>query len=70
MQLQLKESLLPWQKLGLSYTATGYGAKIPTRFKIYVNNRWYRIYTCIFSNVGTNYIIMQDEHIIVEGVLK
>ena len=29
--LETKLDLLPWQKQGLQYTATGYGGKIPTQ---------------------------------------
>jgi hypothetical protein len=36
---------LPWQELGLSYTATGYGSKIPTEYQIFIGKRWYRVYT-------------------------
>lgn len=48
--------LLPWQKRGLSYTASGYGRKIPTTRQVRVNGRWRRVYCCIFSNSGTLYI--------------
>jgi hypothetical protein len=44
---------LEWQKRGLQYTATGYGAKIPTDKVLYLNNRMYRVYCRIYSNIGT-----------------
>ena len=55
----VKVELLWHQKLGLQYTATGYGGKIPTRYKIklFGNPRWYRVYCAIFSNAGTLYIV-------------
>lgn len=58
-----KEQLLPWQKRGLLYTRTGYGRKIPTTKMILFERRWRRIYCCIFSNVGTNFIIVNKTEI-------
>lgn len=52
----VKEKLLPWQERGLSYTATGYGRKIPTHYMVQHRGKWRRVYCCIFSNVGTLYI--------------
>lgn len=45
-----------WQEQGLSYTASGYGLRIPTRYKVNVRNRWRRVYACQISNAGTCYI--------------
>jgi len=60
------ERLLPWQKMGLSYTATGYGKKIPTRYMVRtIDQKWRRVYCCIFSNVGTTYVIHGKEKTIV-----
>lgn len=57
-ELESKEAMLPWQKLGLSYTASGYGRKIPTStmVKLPGGKRWRRVYCCIFSNAGTCYV--------------
>jgi hypothetical protein len=57
-ELEHKEKLLWWQEQGLSYTATGYGQKIPTTtmVKLPDSNRWRRVYCCIFSNIGTCYV--------------
>lgn len=41
---------------GLSYTATGYGSRIPTQYMVKFNGRWRRVYCRIFSNSGTCYI--------------
>ena len=52
------ERPLDWQVRGLSYTATGYGKKIPTRYMIKtIDNRWRRVYCAIYSNVGTCYVM-------------
>jgi hypothetical protein len=39
-----------------SYTATGYGKRIPTPTMVKYRGRWRRVYCCIYSNVGTHYI--------------
>jgi hypothetical protein len=55
-KVDAKELPLWWQEKGLSFTATGYGRKIPTRYMIRLNGKWRRVYCCIFSNSGTCYI--------------
>lgn len=45
-----------WQDAGLSYTASGYGRRIPTCYQVHVNGRWRRVYCSIRSNIGTCYI--------------
>ena len=52
----VNESLLWWQKAGLSFTASGYGSRIPTSRMVFFNGRWRRVYCRIYSNVGTCYI--------------
>jgi len=54
----VKEVPLWWHDRGLSYTASGYGRKIPTRHMVKLpgTNRWRRVYCCIFSNSGTCYV--------------
>ena len=65
--LEHKEFLLPWQKKGLSYTATGYGRKIPTTkmVKLPGVNRWRRVYCCIYSNIGTCYVLQGKDWIVI-----
>ena len=45
---------------GLMQTATGYGKKLKTEYKIRHNGRLYRVYCHIFSNCGTLYIISRN----------
>lgn len=45
-----------YMKAGLSYTASGYGFRIPTQYMVRRNNKWRRVYACCFSNVSTLYI--------------
>ena len=60
-ELEGQESELWWQKHGLMYTASGYGPKIPTRYKVRYNNRLYRVYSACFSNCSSEYIIIKGE---------
>lgn len=53
---EIKESLLPHHINNLSYTASGYGSKIPTRYMIKFNGRWRRVYARCYSNAATCYI--------------
>ena len=54
--VECKVEPLEWQKQGLSYTASGYGSRIPTQYMVRFNNRWRRVYCYIYSNIGTLYI--------------
>ena len=65
-KVKAKENLLWWQKRGLMYTSTGYGRKIPTRYMVKYNNRWMRVYCCIYSNIGTCYIESNKQRIVVD----
>ena len=49
---------LPHHDMGLSYTASGYGDRIPTVYKVQLpgSTRWRRVYCCIHSNAGTLYV--------------
>lgn len=54
--VEARESSLWWQDRGLSFTATGYGSRIPTRYMVRFNGRWRRVYCRQYSNAGTLYI--------------
>lgn len=45
-----------WQDRGLSYTASGYGARIPTRYVVRFNGKLRRVYCRQYSNAGTLFI--------------
>lgn len=64
--INLLERPLPHHVRGLSYTATGYGEKIPTRYMVRVyDQKWRRVYARCFSNVATLYIVHEGEkHVI------
>ncbi len=58
-----KISELRWQTLGLSYTASGYGKKIPSRYvvRIHGEKTWRRVYVTQYSNSGTHWITRNGE---------
>lgn len=60
-----KEEPMRHHKLGLSFTRTGYGTKLPTVYKVQYNGRWYRVYSICCSNVSTEYILVKGERVTV-----
>jgi len=59
-------------------TATGYGDKVPTPFRIKYEGHWRRVYMIQWSNVGTPYILCKKnkllldsttEYLLTEGVI-
>lgn len=64
---QLIQSSLPWQERGLMETATGYGSKLTTIYKINVSGKLYRVYCALFSNAGTCFITLRGERIIIKA---
>ena len=45
-----------WHLRGLSFTASGYGRRIPTSRVVRWNGRWRRVYVAVYGNAGTAYI--------------
>jgi|TARA_R110002033_G_scaffold90267_1_gene140273 hypothetical protein len=66
VSVESKEERLPHQKMNLSYTATGYGRRIPSTFMVKFKNRWRRVYVAIYSNAGTAYIGKLEERLFVD----
>lgn len=54
--IPLIDAPLPHHDRGLQYTASGYGAKIPTRYKVRLNGRLYRVYATCYGNAASNWI--------------
>lgn len=65
--LESKVELLWWQKKGLSYTASGYGSKIPTSrmVKLPGDKRWRRVYCTVFSNAGTCWVQTKNGRVLI-----
>ena len=55
-RVAVRVELLDWQKNNLTFTASGYGSRIPTQYKVKFNGRWRRVYCRIYSNSGTLYL--------------
>lgn len=56
VSVDVKLSPMPHHERGLSWTASGYGARIPTEYMVKYNGRWHRVYCIVYSNCGTLYI--------------
>jgi hypothetical protein len=69
-EVETRDQPLPHHTHGLQYTRSGYGSKIPTATMVKHNGRWRRIYVCIFSNIGTSYILQGKDWIVCEGEPK
>ena len=52
----VKLSPMAHHRRGLSWTASGYGARIPMEYMVQVNSKWRRVYCRIYSNIGTLFI--------------
>jgi hypothetical protein len=57
-----------WQKMGLQFTATGYGKKIPTRYMVRYNGKLRRVYCRIYSNAGMCYIGKLSDNLIISSI--
>ena len=53
LKTELADSPLWWHKRGLQQTASGYGSKLTTRWRINFLGRVYRVYCTCFGNAGT-----------------
>lgn len=56
IEVPVKIKMMPHHVMGLTWTASGYGARIPTRYMVQVNGKWRRVYAICYSNSGTLYI--------------
>ncbi|WYW04252.1 hypothetical protein Kompost2_00002 [Pseudomonas phage vB_PpuP-Kompost-2] len=56
--VESKVNAMRHHRLGLSWTASGYGSKIPTEHMVQYDGRWRRVYCAIYSNCGTCYILI------------
>ena len=53
---------LQHHKLGLMYTANGYGSKLPTRYMLSIDGgRYRRVYATCFSNVASYWVVVSGK---------
>ena len=57
----VKSAPMPHHRAGLTWTASGYGARIPSTRMVRVGKRWHRVYVAQWSNCGTAYIVRQGK---------
>ena len=48
--------------IDITYRA-GYGGKIPTKYMVFIDNKWRRVYCRQYSNIGTLYVLIKDEQV-------
>jgi hypothetical protein len=55
---------MPHHLCGLSWTATGYGGKIPSTRMIRIEGEkvWRRVYVMVYSNSGTAYVVIKGQN--------
>lgn len=60
--LEHRDAQLAHHRLGLSYTRSGYGSRIPTHRMVRLpgSPRWRRVYICQWSNSGTCYVLHRN----------
>jgi len=56
IRVPARKVLLWWQEKSLSFTGSGYGARIPSELQVFWAGKWRRVYICNFGNSGTAYI--------------
>jgi hypothetical protein len=56
VEVPAKLAEMGWQKRGQTWTATGYGARIPSAYTVKWEGRWRRVYVACFGNAGTAYL--------------
>ena len=52
----VKHAPMAHHRAGLTWTASGCGARIPTQYMVQVFGKWRRVYCYIYSNIGTLFI--------------
>lgn len=40
-------------------SSTGYGPKVPTRYKVRIGMRWHRVYMAQYGNSGSAYVVLE-----------
>ena len=64
------EKPLAWQLAGLRCTASGYGAKIPSRLMLRIGKRLHRVYVRQYANAGSLFVVYKGvEHFLTTAFL-
>ena len=64
---------LPWERMGLSYTGSGYGDRIPSSRMVRLAGdkpgRFRRVYVTCYSNAGTAWVIRNGARVTLPDTL-
>ncbi len=63
----LEDHPLGWHLQGLQQTASGYGRRLTTRYKVRHEGRLYRVYATCISNVASNWIMVNGVKLHIAG---
>ena len=61
-----KQGLVKETECHKSNSKTGYGGKINTKYMVFIDNKWRRVYCRIYSNIGTCYVLIRGERVIID----
>lgn len=67
LKSELVDAPPEWMKRGLQETASGYGKRLNSGYKIHFGGKLRRIYVTIFSNSGTCWFKVKDRRITVDA---
>lgn len=56
VEVEVKLAEMRHHKLGLTWTASGYGPRIPSSYMVRWAGRWRRVYVAQYGNAGSAYI--------------
>ena len=62
---------MPHHLAGLQWTASGYGRKLPSRWRVRYRHmddslRWHRVYVTLYSNAGTAWIGIGGKRLVLD----
>lgn len=60
---ELAHCPLAWQKMGLQQTASGYGAKLVSAYKISFNGKLYRVYHTCYGNASSAWFTVKGKRV-------
>lgn len=60
-EYQLKDKPLWYHTQGLMPTASGYGAKLVTPYKAFIQGKWRRVYCTQYSNAGSLWVVVNKQ---------
>ena len=59
----MRAAPLWWHDAGKTQTASGYGSKLTTPWKVWHRGRWRRLYACCWSNSASYFVVIKGEQV-------